>query len=417
MNQLLSFLALTSCLLLPLLIVLQTPGAISEEQPLALTLEPTESTKPPQGGYRYWREIAVKLAGLPPAQLVQELEYHDPFETRAFEAKLLQAEAKKGVMLNNSEIRNLFSCPAVEQRISLPDARNHTTMSAFQNQYDPSKPFTFLFFQHLRKAGGTNFCRLAQSNLLFKAVPTYYCMPDMFWSETNQCAGCLSRWNNSEIMSKMQSAGHRIAGNEWDAFDSTRFFELPAVFVTNFRRPLDRALSQFRFDCIDNRGCQGIQNISEWWDIQIGNRNIYTWTFTNFDRSTASQLFHSNQPQDGEMRSSLVGEALDTLSRFHLIMIMEWLGYTSDQVESVLGFTNTALLTHRIRPVHFATRNDGQEFNRLGATGVGLSSWNPKDYLSPELYQRMSEDLALDMILNEAARRMFLERMVCSDER
>jgi hypothetical protein len=95
---------------------------------------------------------------------------------------------------------------------------------------------------------------------------------------------------------------------------------------------------------------------------------------------------------------------------------MEWLGYSSSQVESILGFSNTSLLTHRVRPrVNLYARNDGQDLNRLGAGGVGLASWNPKDYLSPQQYSVMSVDLALDMILNEAARRMFLERMVCAN--
>ena len=34
-----------------------------------------------------------------------------------------------------------------------------------------AEDFVFLFFQHLRKAGGTNFCGLAQKNLLKPQVP------------------------------------------------------------------------------------------------------------------------------------------------------------------------------------------------------------------------------------------------------
>jgi hypothetical protein len=381
----------------------------------AIQAELLETTREPQGGYRYWRDIAVDLAKLPADMLLQKLEQSDPFETRAFEIKLLVAEKRKGSLLNSSELRGLYECPPKRLRMTVPDARNHTSLTAFRKRNEATKDFSFLFFQHLRKTGGTTFCKLAENNLPVGTVPPYYCMPDMHWSDANQCAGCLGHWNNTEIITKMQSQGHLIASNEWDGFDSNRFFELPAVFATIFRRPLDRAVSQFRFDCIDNQGCKGMRNITEWWGEMTGLQNVFTRTFTN--RNGIEEAYHSSHPNHGEKRASLVGQALDTLSQFHLIMVMEWMGYSTTQVESVLGFSNTALLAHRIRPyVGSFARNDGQEVNRLGASGIGLASWNPKNYLSDQQFQRMSEDLALDMILNEAARRMFLERMVCDGE-
>ena len=77
-------------------------------------------------------------------------------------------------------------------------------------------------------------------------------MPDMAWSG-RRCAGCMTKFSNADITSNMQSKKHLILGNEWDPFDATRFFDLPAVFATSFRKPLDRALSQFRFECIEDR--------------------------------------------------------------------------------------------------------------------------------------------------------------------
>ena len=68
--------------------------------------------------------------------------------------------------------------------------------------------------------------------------------------------------------------------------------------------------------------------------------------------------------------------------------------------------TNESLQKH-------AQRHDGQGENKLGAAGIQKASWNPETYLSKELYQRMSDTLALDEILNDMARRMFLERLVC----
>ena len=82
----------------------------------------------------------------------------------------------------------------------------------------------------------------------------------------------------------------------------------------------------------------------------------------------------------------------------------------------VLGFKNTNTLTERVRPhINQAKRKDGQEHNNMGAAGIAKASWTPEKYLPPELYNRMSHDLALDEILTDAARRMFLERIVCND--
>ena len=97
-------------------------------------------------------------------------------------------------------------------------------------------------------------------------------------------------------------------------------------------------------------------------------------------------------------------------------MVMEWLAYAPKHVTDVLGFKNTNILTKRIRPhINQAKREDGQEQNVMGAAGIAKASWTPENYLPKDLYERMSIDLALDEILTDAARRMFLERIVCDD--
>ena len=111
-----------------------------------------------------------------------------------------------------------------------------------------------------------------------------------------------------------------------------------------------------------------------------------------------------------------MGVALDTVAKFHLVLVMEWLAYAPKLVTGVLGFQDLSSLTTRVRPhIGQAKRNDGQEHNVLGAAGITKASWDPKNYLSSEQYKIMSEDLALDEILTDAARRMFLERIVCGD--
>ena len=119
--------------------------------------------------YSDWRKFAVDLAGMLPVDVLRILREEDPFEVRTFEKMLLETESKNQRFLELEELRELFPCPT--NRISLPDQRNTDKARAFRNGTEPF----FLFFQHLRKAGGTNFCSLAEHNLEKKNLPSYYC--------------------------------------------------------------------------------------------------------------------------------------------------------------------------------------------------------------------------------------------------
>jgi hypothetical protein len=376
--------------------------------------EASNQRRVPQGDksmtYKDWRKIAVDLAMLSPDETLKELETKDPFGTRTFEKRLLESETLKGATLGLEEVKQVFECP--KDRITLPDQRNHSKSEAFRKGED-----TFLFFQHLRKAGGTNFCSLAQANLPKRSVHSYYCMPDMDWKRpdgTKIGAGYLHHWSNEEIATRIKNEGYRIAGNEWDSFRQDHF-ELPSAFVTSFRKPLDRALSQFRFECIEDRGCT-IKDVGVWWKKRRDLYNVYTWTFSDVSQYGILPVYTSKSKEDAEKRGQVIGTALDTVAKFHLVLSMEWLAYAESQVRSVLGFQDTSSLTKRVRPhINQAKRNDGQEVNKLGAAGIVKASWDPKDYLTPEQYKNMSEYLALDEILTDAARRIFLEHLVCDD--
>jgi len=379
--------------------------------------------------YEHWRELAVRLASMPPNRTLDELERHDPFWVRKFETRLTAEEERLGRTLQLDELRQLFPCEnegGVDtdrklsscDRISLPDQRDHDKDAAFRNNADG----TFLFFQHLRKAGGTHFCSLAESNLPKNALPSYYCMPDYHWEggTYRRCAGCLHHWTNEEISQRMRAQNHRIAGNEWDNFDPSRHFDLDgAIFATSFRRPLDRALSQFRFECIEERGCK-IKNVTEWWIKRKDLYNVFTVTFADppkmYNKLELAYLDDGGNPQHATTRGELVGTALDTVAKFHLVLVMEWLAYAGKAVQDVLGFRKTAQLTKRVRPhLGQAERNDGQDSVHLGAASVKKASWDPKEYLNPQQYEKMSQLLALDAVLTDAARRMFLERLLCNE--
>lgn len=357
------------------------------------------------GGYEHLSRIAQDLAALQPEETLQKLQEEDPFGTRTFDSELTEKETELGRVLTINEIRQLFPCPAEQDRITLPDARVEQKAVDFRE----NKPGTFLFFQHLRKAGGTNFCSLAEKNLPKHAQPSYYCMPDMGWSG-NKNAGYLHDWSNEEITRRMKEQGFRIAGNEWENFDVSRHFELPAVFATSFRKPLDRALSQFRFECIEDRGCR-IKDVHNWWDVRKDLYNVYTKTFADPPPGEARQYFRGNA---AKQRRKYMQTAIETLSKFHLVISMEWLAYAGPLVSSVLGWDNLTALTTRVRPhIGQAKREDGQDKNSLGSASIKKASWVPEEYLDAAQYKKMSEDLALDEVLTDVARRMFLERLVC----
>lgn len=112
--------------------------------------------------YQDWRNLAVTLAGELPHVVIEILASKDPFGVRTFEQRLLQKESDMERFLTLQELQELFPCPSSSSasstvvdtastgRITLPDQRNHDKAAAFRNGTVPY----FLFFQHLRKAGG-----------------------------------------------------------------------------------------------------------------------------------------------------------------------------------------------------------------------------------------------------------------------
>jgi len=376
--------------------VVSSSTGTAQQQQSARRNDAVQGSSVGAGGYSHWREVAVNLAKLPADKLLQTLDETDPFGTRAFEKAIKEAEQAKGGTLDIEEVKKLWSCPANDRRISLPEQRDQAKVARFR-QGDG-----FIFFQHLRKAGGTHFCSLAEANFPKHQLPKYFCMPDYHWPrqhksrQTQLCAGCLHQWTNEEITANIKP--HRIAGNEWDSFDPSRHFDLDAIFVTSFRKPVDRALSQFRFECIEDRGCK-IKDVGVWWKQRRGLYNVYTWTFS--DTNQLAKISTSNTQADIDQRGQVMGKALDTVARFHLVLAMEWLAYGKGPVETVLGFRDTSTLTRPVRP-------HNQRKQRS-------DSWAPQDYLTPEQYQTFRENLALDEILTDAAHRLFLERLVCDD--
>ncbi|CAM9439647.1 unnamed protein product [Chrysoparadoxa australica] len=195
---------------------------------------------------------------------------------------LLTEEDPLGVSIEDPEE---FKCPQSSQYlVSPPDYSDGGAEATFKAGGG------FLYFQHLRKAGGTGFCDLAQRNMPKSEVPDYYCMPDRLgalatppWSEA------------SYLMGQMTKRGYRIAANEWDAFPASHL-QLPgAVFATSIRDPLDRWYSQYRFEHLEHRdGTRwwsyfGRWSFGQWYERimhdSMGN-NYYTKTFCGEENTT-----------------------------------------------------------------------------------------------------------------------------------
>lgn len=328
-----------------------------------------------------FKMLAIELARLTPAETLRQLDELDPFGVRS---------------LNASQSLRALPCP-IHQRISLPDRRNHSRSAAFRDQRDG----TFLYFQHLRKAGGTHFCTLAEDNLPKQNLPPYYCMPDYQWPSSRggqKCAGCLHHYSNQEIASFLNAKHHRIAGNEWDSFDVEHHFDLDgAVYVTSFRDPANRAVSQFRFECLEHRGCNA-PSFDVWWTRRRDLYNVYTWTFSDIGRQGSIM----DDASKADQRANAMSVAMETIAQFHLVLNMEWLEDAEYAIQSSLGFANTQTLHKTVRPHNQGLKRkdsfDAPTFLNRNAT-----------------FTRLRESLALDEILTDVARRLFLERLVCED--
>ena len=92
-----------------------------------------------------------------PKALIIELEQNDPLHVNLVDP-------------------HAFVCPqSTTLRLDYPSLINEQSLQSFRDGSADS----FIFYQHLRKAGGTGFCDLAQRNLPKGSVPSYYCMPGM----------------------------------------------------------------------------------------------------------------------------------------------------------------------------------------------------------------------------------------------
>jgi len=332
-----------------------------------------------------------------PARLVQLLSTEDPFNTNSSSVSTSEGGGGGG-----------FVCPVnVEQRIDYPSIVKKTNAERFRN----GDPDAFVFYQHLRKAGGTGFCELAKTNMARGSVPPYYCMPD------DRGSLATPPWNEAAYLkSNLLSKNWRIAANEWDAFYE-EFFDLQgAVFATTFRHPIDRWYSQYRFEHLEHRdGSSPDAPRMSFIRFYLGQQS---WTlgknyYVNTFEGTADDKSKLPQPKTGDfywtyhkfrktpVTLSMFLRSLENVRRFDLVLVTEYLEVSSSLIEKVLGWKAPPkqVLPHEIQAVRSSHKN-------IPA----------KELLPPADYKVVAEENVFDLLLFEISKRIFLERLHCSED-
>lgn len=74
---------------------------------------------------------------------------------------------------------------------------------------DNNRQTVAVYYEHLSKAGGTSFCKLAQSNMPKAEVPKYYCMP----SEPGMPDARIGSWTVDKLKNYFKQKPHRLVSN------------------------------------------------------------------------------------------------------------------------------------------------------------------------------------------------------------
>lgn len=208
---------------------------------------------------------------------------------------------------------------------------------------------SFIFYQHVRKAGGTGFCDLARRNMKRAEVPPYYCMPDRRGSLVTPPYD-----QTRHLADEMASKGYRVAANEWDVYYK-RIGGLPGVVLaTTLRDPLDRWYSQYRFEHLEHRdGSSAFDSIVPFKDYYNGHRgwaqgdNYYVKTFYGEPHAHPEPRnndfywsFHKYRFKKVPWEMFL--SAIHNLRSFHLVLVLEWMSYFAPVIERELGWTKSA---------------------------------------------------------------------------
>jgi hypothetical protein len=306
----------------------------------AVEAEPTNSAKvekqPEETGTMDLLKSLFELGRKDPAALIVELSHGDPLHV-------------------NIADPHEFTCPDDKHsRLDYPSLINEQNLKAFRDGVEGS----FIFYQHLRKAGGTGFCDLAQRNLKHGQVPSYYCMPD------NRGSLALAPWGDPKYLGDfMHSKGFRMAANEWDVFHADQADIPNVVLATTMRHPVDRWYSQYRFEHLEHRdgtdGSAPRQTLREFYDASKGwtmGTNYYVKTFIGDPdprppRNKGDFYWTYHKYQRKPLTWGQFSMSLHNLRRFHVLLVTEWLDSSPPLLLQALGWTSPPkqVLPHEVQ--------------------------------------------------------------------
>ena len=316
---------------------------------------------------------------------------------------LIQA-LKNGDPLNVSLGPDGFSCPTEPITILSDSTAADADRLA---RFVATEPGTWIFYQHLRKAGGTGFCQLATDNLKKGEVPPYYCMVDR--------RGSLATppWNDpSYTTEKLRNGKFRITANEWDVFYESMFNWPGAIFATTMREPIDRIYSQYRFEHLEHRDGSVKEakrkTAKEYYLSQRGwtmGSNYYIKTFIGDQdkvpakAGTGDFYWTYSKYRQKKLTWEMFDSALRNIMRFHLIFITEWLEPSS-----------TAILN---RTLHWTVPPKQVLPHEVQALRKIKRSSSAEDCMSRDDYMYILRDNIFDLLFFRAVQRIYLERLNC----
>lgn len=303
-----------------------------------------------------------------------------------------------------------------------------------------------VYYEHLSKAGGTSFCKLAQSNMPRRDVPSYYCMP----SDKKSVDARVGSWSLDKLADYFHTQPHRLVSNEWEPFNQ-EFLKLQMsfkatdettitaninnediylLFLTTIRNPINRILSAYKFWGVLNNPSKTKPTLELFlqrqaaranrWRIlslditgNVGRFNFATWKFgggtlpvtevqkkagTNFGdethlRRSATAVRTAYREREGDWRPSFE-KAVRTLTEFDLVVPMELLSEHPEPLRDLLGWKNFA--NDHVVNIGKVVNNDASS------------------ELSPALYEVLWEANKLDFILYYWTCAVYLARLHCS---
>lgn len=217
-----------------------------------------------------------------------------------------------------------------------------------------------LWYEHVSKAGGTSFCKLAQANLRKEEVPTYFCMP----RDGDLPDGRVGRWTNEKLLKyRTEQADIRIVSNEWQPFPVDRWQLKNQLFlVTTLRDPLDRLLSAYHFWGILHNQEPVKPSFAEWLErkrkrsvgkssqdmgnaVHIGRYNFIVWKFSTGLMPQGTHTDDVDMPlgipkEKEDLWLAPFVMAAETLAKFDLVLILELMSsHSSQMLTRSLGWT------------------------------------------------------------------------------